>query len=116
MKKQETSHPFLILQYAYINGCHVLVVSFLIIRYVTDNPMFYTNNLAMHTVQRYSNAIRNVLYGLCVSTGDIHSLKCIDYLPVQPHILYNNLRFVYTCTLMVLHVSIISWINNIRFL
>ena len=40
----------------------------------------------------HTGAIRNLLYGLCAYTGDNHSLKLVDSLPVQMHKPYNNLR------------------------
>ena len=39
----------------------------------------------------HAGAIRKLLYGMCVCTGDNHSLKLVGYLPEQTHKPNNNL-------------------------
>ena len=74
--------------------------------------MFYINYLAMHKVQMYSNAIRNLLYGLCVSIGDNPFTK-VHGIPS----LYRRKRFVYILWINIIRLSIrISMFDIFHFL
>ena len=50
-----------------------------------DIPVFYFKHLAMHNMQIHAGAIKNIVNDVCVHTATIHSLKLVDYLPVQTH-------------------------------
>ena len=57
--------------------------------------MFYTKYPAIHKVQMHSGAIRKLLNGLCICTGDnplVHLLAPVDYLPAQKRKPNNNLH------------------------
>ena len=46
----------------------------------------------MLKVQMQAGAIRKLLYGVCVGTGDNHSLKFMGYIAIQTHKPYNDLH------------------------
>ena len=48
--------------------------------------------LVMHKVQMHASAISKLLYGFASLGALFHSLKFVDYLPVQTHKPYNNLH------------------------
>ena len=54
---------------------------------MSDIPMFYIKYLTMHM---HACAIRQLLYGCAYAREIIHSLKLMDYPPVQTHKQYNN--------------------------
>ena len=56
--------------------------------------MFYLNYLTKFKVHMHDGAIRTVLYGCAYVREIIHSLKLVDYLPVNTHKQYNNLHLL----------------------
>ena len=58
-----------------------------IIAPLSDSLMFYVKYLTMHM---HAGTIRQLLYGCVYVREIIHSLKLVDYLPVQTHKPYNS--------------------------
>ena len=54
--------------------------------------MFYIKYLTIDEVHMHAGALRQLLYGCAYVRGIIHSLKLVDYPPVNTHKPYNNLR------------------------
>ena len=50
-----------------------------------DNPMFHTKYPIMHNMKMHAAAIRTLLYGVHVCTGDNTPTKYLGYLPLHVH-------------------------------
>ena len=59
-------------------------VNFLFAPFI-DIPMINVNYLLTHKVQIHAHVIRKLLYGFASVWAIIHSLKLVDYPPVQTH-------------------------------
>ena len=64
--------------------------------------MFNVKYLAMHNVQMHAGAISKLLYGFASIGRIIHSLKFVDYLPLQTHTPHNNLH-LFRMVILILH-------------
>ena len=62
---------------------------------LTDISMLYIKYLTMYKVHMHAGAIRKLVYGCTCVREIIHSLKLVDYLPVQS----TNQTITYTCSL-----------------
>ena len=65
-------------------------------------PIFDIKYLTMQKVQMHAEAITKLLYGFVYVRAIIHSLKLVDYLPIQTQKPYNNLHLSYVITVIVL--------------
>ena len=58
--------------------------------------MFYIKYLTMYKLHMHADAIRKLLHGCAYVREIIHSLKLVDYLPIQTHKPYTSLHFFFT--------------------